>query len=1210
MSLIKVNNLATLDGAATREVTANTGLTIPAGEDLKISGSIIDSTGSDGNTGQFLTASNNGLSVTWTNLPQSISPTADVTFNSITVTGDVTIGGTANFTLTGFTTTDLAEGNNLYYTNARARAAISATNSGGGDGSISYASNTGIITYTGPSATTYRGAFSAANTANTTGNTYLGSLSYSSTNGRYTYTGPTVENIRTKFSTKNVSGLGSIGYDSALGEISYVGPSNAQIRGLFSAGGDLSYDAATGQFFVDLATSGGSDILNIVSNGPLTDLIVNNASAGKTITNVVVSGTTGTVSSTSHGFVAGDRISITGNTNAHLNKIYQVQTAATNSFTVTVANVSPGTYTGGLAKPIAVFTGDVVIDGTINVNGTNIGLSDLFVGTSLIRLNTDLPDTSIPSVEGDDDAYIQVNRGVYNDTALRWNELSRRWQFTNDGVNYNNILLPSETDFGASEEFGASGDPARYNVTAVTNVVEGALTYKKLTVPDVTKFKPNHRVKVFGISQTQNLATANPSPSAPTPVTASYESATFADIVNYPHQFYAYAVAQMDLARGDISAAVPQSVAAIENLNVDDLNEANYNTVTVSRSANKAILLYRATFNDLPSATSALGSFATNASNFKLIAVIGPRYFGGNSNYQYIDYGAYDVTINSLRNSDGSFGPNQIHVPHTASVTAKQGYITCGIKPGSIDEAANTFMLDVPTLYNDSNISNIFIYHDDTVALQTAIDQAVAAGRFFLVIPGGTYLVSQLEIPDRFTLRGLADATVLHRQYWDTTRVFNNAKSGVKGAMVVGEKYDATTPSIDPGTGANNWGAVDHYLGDIIFDGSAKYQILNETSALGADANDAVMNFVNSEFLRIQNVKVRQSAGPALYATGSTNLQVDGCIFYNGADVERFATPCVIAAEGDTTVVTNSIFRDFPGSLDFSSTNVLSINGCTVRNCSSGLKIYGSSKTDVLNNLILGPADEYIPVPDLYDSEYNSVNLQVQYGINNQTPVFQYVVRGAAVDLSAAVRRVEVFRVTVSGGAETIDYANPIKAADGSDLFTIINPGSLYDPTIGQIQFEISIPNTNYLIQTYPSVPNAYNVYRVYGVTYVDYGSDLAPSVTTGTTINLQGGGKAYVINVNKLAYDSVIVGSYIKLVSHSFSPAPTTTDRIWYVSAKENIGGTAYTLTLAPRQEDAQGNITTATLTGVGSEPTIGGGYIQVRDKFVIAKGIISVSL
>jgi hypothetical protein len=1210
MSLIKVNNLSSLDGAPNREVTANTGLTIPVGEDLKVSGSIIDSTGSDGNTGQYLTAVNNGLNVTWTSLPQSITPTSDVTFANVLVTGDITIQGNANFELTSFSTSDLAEGGNLYYTNARARGSLSATNSGGGDGALTYNSSSGVFSYTGPDAADYRSSFSALNTPDTGSLDYLGALAYNQTNGRFTYTGPTTQEIRTKFSRRNVSGLGSIGYDSAIGEISYVGPSNAEIRNLFSAGGDLSYNALTGQFFVDLATSGGSDILNIVSTGPLTDLIVNNASVGKVITTIVVVGGVATVNSTNHGFIAGDRIGISGNSSPHLNKIFLVATAATNSFTIAVSGVNPATYTGGLVKPVAVFTGDVVIDGTINVNGTNIGLSDLFVGTSLIRLNADLPDAATPATDGSDDALIEVNRGVLNDTALKWNELIRRWQFTNDGVNYNNILLPSETDFGASEQFGASGDPDRYNVSAVTNVVEGAFTYKKLTVADITKFKPNQRIKVFGISRTQNLATANPTPSAPSSVVASYESVIFSDFVTYPHQFYVYAVAQMDLVNGDISAAVPQSISAIENINVDDLNEANYNTISLTRTANKAILLYRALFSTLAAANAARTAFNANSSAFKLISVVGPRYFGGNNTFQYIDYGSYDVAKNSLRDSNGDFGPDSIHVPHTAPTQAKQGFITSAIKPGSIDELTSTFMLEEPTLYNDSSISNIYMYHDDTFALQTAINDAVIQKRKFLVIPGGTYLISQLELPDRFTLKGLSDATVLHRQYWDTTRVFTNTKSGVKGAMIVGAKYNATIPSINPSTGANNWGVIDNFLSDIIFDGAAKYQILNETTNLGAEANDAAINVVNSEFFRLQNVKVRQSAGPAFYASGSENLTVDGCIFYDGADVERFETPCLIADEGDTTIITNSIFRDYPGPLVVTSTNVLAVNGCTIRNCGSGLRIYGSSKTDVLNNLILGPADEYIPVPDLYDSEFNSVNLLVQYGINNQTPVFQYIVSGQEIDLTNVVKRVELFRVNVSGGAETVDYANPVTASDGSDLFTIINPGSLYDPAIGQIQFEMSIPSTNYLVTTYPSVPNAYNVYRVYGVKYFDYGSDLSPSLNTGSTVTTSGLQKAYVLNVKQIAYDSVIVGSYVKLISHSFNPQPAVGDRVWYVQGKNNVGGGQYTLNLLPYSEDAFGNLTASTLTGVGTEPTIGGGYIQVRDKFIIAKGVIGVSL
>ena len=55
----------------------------------------------------------------------------------------------------------LSEGsNNLYHTDARARGAISVTNSGG-DGSLAYNSSTGVITYTGPSDSEVRAHISA-----------------------------------------------------------------------------------------------------------------------------------------------------------------------------------------------------------------------------------------------------------------------------------------------------------------------------------------------------------------------------------------------------------------------------------------------------------------------------------------------------------------------------------------------------------------------------------------------------------------------------------------------------------------------------------------------------------------------------------------------------------------------------------------------------------------------------------------------------------------------------------------------------------------------------------------------------------------------------------------------------------------------------------------------------------------------------------------
>jgi hypothetical protein len=65
------------------------------------------------------------------------------------------------------TTTNVTEGTNLFYTDARARASISVTDSGG-DGSLSYNSTTGVITYVGPSASEVRAHISATSATGVT----------------------------------------------------------------------------------------------------------------------------------------------------------------------------------------------------------------------------------------------------------------------------------------------------------------------------------------------------------------------------------------------------------------------------------------------------------------------------------------------------------------------------------------------------------------------------------------------------------------------------------------------------------------------------------------------------------------------------------------------------------------------------------------------------------------------------------------------------------------------------------------------------------------------------------------------------------------------------------------------------------------------------------------------------------------------------------
>ena len=172
-----------------------------------------------------------------------------------------TTGGdfTDVMSLDPFTTADLTENTNLYYTDARSRASQSVTDAGG-DGSLSYNSSTGVFTYTGPSAAEVRAHLTAnkglsvsngefnIDSANVKGMFSAGGdLSYS--NGQFSFTQRTDAQVRGLVSATDAGGDGSFSYNSSTGAFTYTGPSASEVRAHLTANKGLS--VSSGEFNID-----------------------------------------------------------------------------------------------------------------------------------------------------------------------------------------------------------------------------------------------------------------------------------------------------------------------------------------------------------------------------------------------------------------------------------------------------------------------------------------------------------------------------------------------------------------------------------------------------------------------------------------------------------------------------------------------------------------------------------------------------------------------------------------------------------------------------------------------------------------------------------------------------------------------------------------------------------------------------------------------
>jgi len=333
-------------------------------------------------------------------------------------------------------------------------------------------------------------------------------------------------------------------------------------------------------------------------------------------------------------------------------------------------------------------------------------------------------------------------------------------------------------------------------------------------------------------------------------------------------------------------------------------------------------------------------------------------------------------------------------------------------------------------------------------------------------------------------------------------------------------------------------------------------------------------------------MEIRNSPAHGLYIYDSNRVSVENSSFVDGSLTDRYPFEPIQAQESNVLRINDCLFENYPGPVDVSVTSVVSTGGNIIRNCGTGLRTYATDKITTTNNIILGPADEYIPSPDIYDSDFNSVNITIDRATDFQGPVLQYIYKGDPKDISSG-------KVTItSAGIGTIVGQGTTNETLGTRFvdFDITTPDSgTFGRANGYIQLSMPLSKTSQI-----GLSSALG-YNIIAQEFLQQPAGFSTfiGITTGVWNTIGLGATQYTVSIDYQQASGISTGDVVKLVNHSVSPS---------LSAKE--------LTVA---EKIVVGITTVDLrlTGITATALVNGnesGYISIRNTFTIAKGRVGV--
>jgi hypothetical protein len=629
-----------------------------------------------------------------------------------------------------------------------------------------------------------------------------------------------------------------------------------------------------------------------------------------------------------------------------------------------------------------------------------------------------------------------LTKSFFNTTTDDLPEGVTNLYFTNDRFNesFDDRFTEKFREFSGDLEETEVNDSFEY-LESPSQTAGTSTNILRIPSSQISRFFAGQNLRIYGARSTIDTPTqVNPTISIQPTTTEGLQPLSGGTTLQYYIVAFSYAT-------GELTGNIVTGTTTISSF--EDFNLNNYVTFSFNRAnIDTGILIYR----------------KRNSSPYILIDVLGnhPDQLGTNTtSIPYIDYGGFMTTAWGGRNTtNGEYtaGMGLVHFPlsfSSAPPSNLSGWVDAVIQNVNINQSRVTLTQNF--VFN----STVYVAQDDTQRIQQAINARVAARINFLNINARQYNIKNLQFPvgGNFTLSGKGKKSVLKKLAWAPQSTLGNRM-------------------ISTGINSNN-----NQIANITFDGNAQNQYL-----VFEPSSDPTRNYMldySGDSNNITSTILKNMIGGAIDANESTKFSLTVSRIEDSGLSDRLEYRPLIANLSNDVVITDNVFKNFSGAIDLSQIDNGIFSSNIVENCGSGVEIFGSRFFLSSPNVIKGPSNEFIPGPDIFNSDFDSINIVLTPNTDYNSDVYVYQQNGENVNLTNgrlasntstenipdAILSYSLFKLKKDNNVEQLYYQ--ISFDDGIDEYSPIQNDPSANNAFGEFRFRINEAEVDQLLNYY-----------------------------------------------------------------------------------------------------------------------------------------------